>query len=155
MKTKLKNLVFTTKLILLATPLLFNQAYAVYSGGCGTLHFIVPSFIYQKFLMYQNNPVVNHGGLKGCDEVDINTGECTNFVFAQTDLAYGPDINIELKERNSNKFAEIRIQQNYCFFEGGHITVEPKKGKFTYTITEGSFQGDKPGVVTIHSIEAQ
>ncbi|MCF1429130.1 MAG: hypothetical protein LPH21_15660 [Shewanella sp.] len=155
MKTMSNSLSFSTKLILLATPLLVNQAYA-YSGNCETLHLLVPESIYQKYQVSSGNPVVYHGISKGCDKVDTETAECLDYVFGQTTFAFGsgPDIDIEFKESNGDKTAKIRVQQNYCFLEAGHITVEPRKGGFEYNITEGSYGDNTPGLVTITSIEA-
>ncbi|MCF1456561.1 MAG: hypothetical protein LPH21_03015 [Shewanella sp.] len=148
MKTMSKNLGFSTKLILLATPLLFNQAYA-YSGGCGTLHLLVAKSIYQNYEISSGGPVVNRGEKDGCDMIDTDSTECTDFVFEQTALGYGPDIDIEFNQRGSNKTAKIRVQQNYCFFEAGNITVELKKGLLYYKIYPGSFGKSRPGVVAI------
>ena len=150
MNTMSKSLIFGTKLILLASPWLFNQAYA-YKGGCGTLHLLVVDSIYQK---YQSGKfVVSRGSYKSCDKVDYATGDCTDFRFEQGDLSYGPDFTIEFIEKNSNKTAKIRIQQNYCFFEGGNILVEQKKGAFQYQVTKATFEYTSPGLVKITSIE--
>ncbi|MCF1456560.1 MAG: hypothetical protein LPH21_03010 [Shewanella sp.] len=158
MKTMSKNLGFSTKLILLAIPSLFNQAYA-YSGQCGTLHLLVDKSIYQKHKISSDSPVMdpvmNHGTYVGCDKIDTDTTECTDFVFSQDAFQYGPDVDIEFRERNSSKTAKIRIQQNYCFFEGGNITIEPKNGVFNYRTYPGSYRDNKPGVIAITSIEAQ
>ncbi|MCF1459018.1 MAG: hypothetical protein LPH21_16160 [Shewanella sp.] len=150
---------FSTKLILLATPLLFNQAhasqaYASYNGDCGTLHLIVTYPIYQKYRI-SSAPVVHRGAFTGCKEVDSKTGDCTDFEFSQYAGLYGPDIDIEFKQRNGNKTAMIRVQQNFCFLEAGDITVEQKKGVFNYKKFPGSFDDHRPGVVTIIAIEAQ
>ncbi|MCF1431526.1 MAG: hypothetical protein LPH20_11840 [Shewanella sp.] len=144
---------FSTKLILLATPLLFNQSYA-YSGGCGTLHLKVSESIYQEYKL-SSYPVINHGKFKGCEKADFNTGECSHFVFAQTPFAYGPNIDITFNEINGNKTAIIRVQQNYCFFEPGDMTVEAKKGRLEYKTTRGSYDADEPGVVEITSVEGE
>ncbi|MCF1431529.1 MAG: hypothetical protein LPD71_12130 [Shewanella sp.] len=152
MKTMSKSLGFSAKLILIATPMLFNQAYAAYSGDCGSLHLIIAKSIYQKYELSKGSPVVNRGTDSGCDKVDNDTGECADFVFSQVAGQYGPDVDIEFKERNSNETARIRIQQNYCFFEAGDITVEPQIGGFTYKKFPGSYEDDRPGLVTIRSI---
>ncbi|MCF1458026.1 MAG: hypothetical protein LPH21_10890 [Shewanella sp.] len=146
-----------TNLILLSTSLLFNQAYASNCGGCGTLHLLVAKSIYQNFKTNSNGPIFNHGNFKGCEMVDSDTGECTHFIFEQKAFAYGPDIDIEFIERNSNKTALINIQQNYCFLEAGKITVKTRENgyfKFDYRIVTGSRAGQLPGRVIITSIEA-
>ncbi|MCF1431527.1 MAG: hypothetical protein LPH20_11850 [Shewanella sp.] len=152
MKTMSNSLGVSTKLILLATPLLFNQAYA-YSGGCGTLHLLVPASIYKNHEISAGDPVVNHGSNKGCDNLDTDTAECVDFVFGQTTFGYGPDIDIEFTDKNSGKTAKINIQQNYCFLEAGDINVKSIKGKFEDSVTEGSYADTKPGVISISSIE--
>ncbi|MCF1458027.1 MAG: hypothetical protein LPH21_10895 [Shewanella sp.] len=144
---------FSTKLILLATPLLFNQAYASYSGNCGTLHLLVAKSIYQKYLISSSAPVVHRGSYIGCKLIDGNTGGCTDFEFSQGADIYGPDIDIGFKETNGNETALIRVQQNYCFLEAGDINVDPKKGVFNYKKYPGNFADDRPGVVSIISIE--
>ncbi|MCF1431530.1 MAG: hypothetical protein LPD71_12125 [Shewanella sp.] len=152
MKTMSNSLFLSTKLILLATPLLFNQAYA-YSGECGTLHLLVPASIYKNQQIYAGDPVVNHGSYKGCEEIDDDTGECVDFVFGQTYLGNGPDINIIFREMNSTKTAKISVQQNYCFMEAGDIAVKAIKGSFDYDVTGGSWGYHTPGVVKITSIK--
>ena len=153
MKTITKHLYFNTKLILLATSLLFNQAYANYSGDCRTLHVLVNGSVYRNFRVSSDSPVVNYGINKGCDKVDIDIGECTDYVFKQGEVINGPDIDIEFIDRRNGKPSTIRVQQNYCFFEAGNITVQPKKGIFTYKIYTGSFEYSRPGLVVITSIQ--
>ncbi|MCF1459019.1 MAG: hypothetical protein LPH21_16165 [Shewanella sp.] len=155
MKSMSNSLFFNTKLLLFATLLLFSQAYAEsYSGDCGTLHILVAKPIYQKYQV-SSDPVVNRGEFKGCMLVDGDSGECVDFAFSQLFLQYGPDIDINFKERDGNKTATIRVQQNYCFLEAGDITVEQKKGVFNFKKFLGNYGDDRPGVVSITSIEAQ
>ena len=151
MKITTKNHSFSINMILLAISLLFNQAQAYeYSGGCGTLHVLVESYLYKNLKIFADGPEVTHGSYQGCQDFVI--GGCHDYVFEQTSLLNGPDIILIFVERTGNKTAEIRIQQNYCFFEGGHITVQQKKGEFAYHVTEGSF-GSTPGLVNITFIE--
>ncbi|MCF1431977.1 MAG: hypothetical protein LPH21_16125 [Shewanella sp.] len=153
MKTMSKSLGFSAKLILIASPMLFNQSYASYPGDCGTLHILVAKSIYQKYQVFSDF-VVNRGEFRGCKMKDDDTGECTDFGFNQISARYGPDIDIEFKDRNGNELAKIRVQQNYCFFEAGDITVELKNGVVNYQKYPGSYQDDRPGVVAISSIGA-
>ncbi|MCF1459017.1 MAG: hypothetical protein LPH21_16155 [Shewanella sp.] len=153
MKTMSKSLSFSAKLILIATPMLFNQAYASYSGDCGTLHVLVTEKIYQKYQV-SLGPVVHDGIYVGCKKVvDGDPIDCVDFEFSQFSSFYGPNIDIEFKQRIGNKTAKISVQQNYCFLEAGDITVEPKKGVFNYKKYPGSWADDRPGVVAINAIE--
>ncbi|MCF1431976.1 MAG: hypothetical protein LPH21_16135 [Shewanella sp.] len=152
MKTMSKSLSFSAKLILIATPMLFNQAYASYSGDCGTLHVLVAKSIYEKYQVSPGSPVVNRGADSGCDKKVDATGKCTDFVFNQISVRYGPDVDIEFKEMNGDEIAKIRVQQNYCFFEAGDITVQVKNGIINYKKYPGSYEDDRPGVVAINSI---
>ena len=153
MKTMSKSLGFSAKLISLSIPLLFNQAYA-FSGSCGTLHLLIVKSIYKNYKISSDSPVVNHGKYKGCEK-KMEGGNCIDFKFNQISGQYGPDADIEFKERNGNKTAKIRIQQNYCYWEGGNITVQPKKGLFEYKIYPGTHSSQIPGLVAITSIKAQ
>ena len=151
MKTMTNKLGLSTKLILLVTPLLFNQAYAKYSGHCGTLHLLVADNIYKNFTVTQGDIEATHGDFKGCNNVDTQTAECVDFVFEQS-MFSGPDVTIQFRERNSDYAAKIRIQQNYCFFEAGDITVQPKKGNFTYSTRPGDYDRKLPGLVQIQAV---
>ncbi|MCF1459013.1 MAG: hypothetical protein LPH21_16120, partial [Shewanella sp.] len=88
MKTMSNSLGFSTNLIFLATPLLFNQAYASITNTCSILHLLGTQSIYQKYQV-SSGPIVNHGTYKGCEKGDTHTGECLDYVFGQTTFAYG------------------------------------------------------------------
>ena len=152
MNSMSKNLSFSAKPLLLVTTLIFNQAYA-YSGDCGTLHLLVDESIYQNFELSPGNPAVRRGVYEGCKKKVEGGDDCLDFVFSQFALRYGPDATLEFREKDTNKTAQFRIQQNYCFFEAGNITVEPRNSFFTYNIFMGSKGDDRPGVVVISSIE--
>ena len=159
MKTISKNLSSRINMILLASPMLFNQAYANYYFGCGYLHVLINYDIYEKYQLLVE-PVVHHGGYLGCKGrikavnpvKAVEDDECVKFVFEQTFLAYGPDIELIFSERMGNKSARIRIQQNFCFSEAGNISVEPISGVFTYRIVEGNYKKYIPGKVEINGI---
>ena len=150
MKTISKFLGYITKPMLLAIPTLCNQAYAVYSGGCDTLHLLVKDSIYQKYKA--GNFFLTHGIYAGCKKKDVGGEDCVDFAFEQISGQLGPDVMIKFKERDGDKVAKIRIKQNYCFLEAGNITVEPVNGVFKYKKYIGSL-GLLPGLVVITSIE--
>ena len=61
---------------------------------------------------------------------------------------YGPDVDIEIKQRNGTWRSSYNVQQDFCFWSGGDITVTHKSGKTakTKTVRSGSY-GSSAGYV--------
>lgn len=92
--------------------------------------------------------VCNHGSLS---EIGQLSPHDTRVILSQ-DLPYGPDclITITSGDQPHQSTAVLRVQQNYCFREGGDLHPDIVSGPAEITHFEpGSYEGNQPGQVWV------
>ncbi|MCF1428969.1 MAG: hypothetical protein LPH19_13790 [Shewanella sp.] len=117
-------------------------------NDCNFLDVTISKPILDDYVLAMNAVVMNHGDLIRCS---VNGDDSMTCKLRQGDF-YGPDASLTFVRKTDGQIALIRVQQNYCGFEAGSITVEPIRGKWEYTTREGSFWDILPGHVWLDQV---
>ena len=127
-----------------------TQAYASSESvdRCNVLLIHINNDILDNYFVSADQIVMNRGVNQGCR--DEEHGIFCRFLQSQ---AYGPDATLSFKRITDGQIAKIRVQQNFCFFEAGNITVTPLSGKWIYSIREGSWGDKRHGDVWLDQVK--
>ena len=73
------------------------------------------------------------------------------YLFKQLDF-YGPNVTLAFERKTDRQVVKFRVQQNFCLFEAGSITVTPIRGQWVYRIKEGSRGKEYSGNVWLDQV---
>ncbi|MCF1428058.1 MAG: hypothetical protein LPD71_12785 [Shewanella sp.] len=111
-----------------------TQALATVDTDCDYLDVTISKPILDDYVLAMNAIVMNHGDVIRCS---VNGDDSMTCMLKQS-VFYGPDAILTFVRKTDGQIASIRVQQNYCAFEAGNITVKPIRGKWKYRTREGT-----------------
>ncbi|MCF1431217.1 MAG: hypothetical protein LPH20_10235 [Shewanella sp.] len=119
-----------------------TQALATVNTDCDFLDFTISKPILDDYVLAMKNIVMNHGDFLRCS---VNLNDSITCTLKQSAI-YGPDASLSFKRKTDGQIASIRVQQNFCMWEAGNITVEPTRGQWKYRTREGSLDNRQGNV---------
>ncbi|MCF1438535.1 MAG: hypothetical protein LPD71_07250, partial [Shewanella sp.] len=90
------------------------------ADSCTILVVHISERILDDYIITVDQMVIEHGYLEG---FQTKYGK-KNYLFSQAEM-FGPDVTLPFIRKTDGEKATIRVQQNFCFWEAGSITVKP------------------------------
>ncbi|MCF1456679.1 MAG: hypothetical protein LPH21_03660, partial [Shewanella sp.] len=134
-----------------------TQAYASseltkvpFVDSCNDLIAHISKDILDDYIVSTNQIVIDNGYFRGCGYEDDKIYD-TYCQFSQAQF-YGPDATLLFKNKADGQIVTIRVQQNFCFWEAGNITIKPILGKWVYSTRGGSYGDNQHGNVWLDQV---
>ena len=79
-----------------------------------------------------------------------------NELVAHQSTGYGPDISIQLiNKNNSSDKLTLHAQQNFCALKAGEVTLDDNARVIDATVQNGSLSEGMPGLISINKISTE